>query len=602
LNVKNPLGDFTNPIENLHNNAVTRLFNIDETWEGGTKDGIIGKDARTFEDTKSKGFEIAVKDPNQIKSSTDNVGTFSRENNDIRYNKDAKQYYDYLRTLAEKEVIRDKTISLKDFNQKYGTNLKYKDKTATSFRERQKETLYGIDVKHAKDKPVFAQKIIDRATLLNYLNDKFGLAVVILSNEEYSKRISDKRSNCFVENDTMYIRERSLKNLTNEQFIEEFLHPTVHDVYKHNKSLSTKLLKEAKKDFSELCSHIEKLYEQEGQDVINEEIITQVLAKYLNKEISDNGLNTRNIVNYIKNFIAEIFKRFVDLFGEIDENAIRNHNRFNIRGRYIKDVLNYREFAELINSKNANFAYPLEKGIVRNNKTSEEFYTKQSVDDYVRDLIAVDNIRKENIKVTHYPETEDTDEYWIVSYTPQQSEANTVSNLNSFINHSGGAIGSDSYWGEVGERYGVKSNHYYHGNKTPKGNVEITEEEFEEGKQHVLKANETLNRKPNSYMDLLARNWMQVKNADAIFAIGHLKKGIVDGGTGWAVQMAIDVNKPVYVFDQERNQWYKNINGVWSESEIPTLTPNFAGIGTRQLNDDGKKAIEEVYRKTFETQ
>jgi hypothetical protein len=134
------------------------------------------------------------------------------------------------------------------------------------------------------------------------------------------------------------------------------------------------------------------------------------------------------------------------------------------------------------------------------------------------------------------------------------------------------------------------------------GNIEISEEEFEEGKQRVLKANETLNRKPNSYMDLLARNWMQVKNADAIFAIGHLSKGIVNGGTGWAVQMAIDAGKPVYVFDQERNQWYKNINGVWSESDVPTLTPNFAGIGTRQLNDLGKEAIREVYRKTFEEQ
>jgi hypothetical protein len=36
-------------------------------------------------------------------------------------------------------------------------------------------------------------------------------------------------------------------------------------------------------------------------------------------------------------------------------------------------------------------------------------------------------------------------------------------------------------------------------------------------------------------MNLLSRNYAQVKNADAIFAVGHLKNGIVDGGTGWAV-------------------------------------------------------------------
>ena len=101
-------------------------------------------------------------------------------------------------------------------------------------------------------------------------------------------------------------------------------------------------------------------------------------------------------------------------------------------------------------------------------------------------------------------------------------------------------------------------------------------------------------------MDLLARNWMQVKNADAVFAIGHISKGIVDGGTGWAVQMAIDAGKPVYLFDQVRNQWFRNTSGTWAVTEVPRLTPNFAGIGTRELNEQGKKAIEDVYAKTLQ--
>lgn len=172
--------------------------------------------------------------------------------------------------------------------------------------------------------------------------------------------------------------------------------------------------------------------------------------------------------------------------------------------------------------------------------------------------------------------------------------------LQGYVNHSGGAVGSDTYWGEVGARFGVTSNHYYHGNKTPNGNVAITEEQFQEGKAHVLQANETLNRQPEKYMDLLARNWMQVKNADAVFAIGHISKGIVDGGTGWAVQMAIDAGKPVYLFDQIRNQWFRNTSGTWAVTEVPTLTPNFAGIGTRELNEQGKKAIEDVYAKTLQ--
>lgn len=182
-----------------------------------------------------------------------------------------------------------------------------------------------------------------------------------------------------------------------------------------------------------------------------------------------------------------------------------------------------------------------------------------------------------------------------------QHEANEANNANDgYVNHSGGAVGSDSYWGEIGAQYGVKSNHYYHGTRTPNGNIEITQQQFEDGKQHVMKANQTLHRRPEKYLSLLSRNYQQVRNSDAIFAIGTLKNGIVDGGTGWAVQMAIDDNKSVFVYDQVRKQWYTNQNSKWSVlNETPTLTKNFAGIGTRELNEFGKRAIRDVYVKTF---
>lgn len=178
----------------------------------------------------------------------------------------------------------------------------------------------------------------------------------------------------------------------------------------------------------------------------------------------------------------------------------------------------------------------------------------------------------------------------------EADENDTENAVTTYVNHSGGAIGSDTMWGEIGEEYGVVSNHYYHGAKTPNGNIEITEEQFERGKQHVYKANETLHRRPDKYMNLLARNWIQVENSDAVFAIGQLKNNVVDGGTGWAVQMAIDVNKPVYVFDQERNKWYTKLDEDWIEIGTPTLTPNFAGIGTRNINQMVLK-LSEMYMK-----
>lgn len=180
-----------------------------------------------------------------------------------------------------------------------------------------------------------------------------------------------------------------------------------------------------------------------------------------------------------------------------------------------------------------------------------------------------------------------------------------------YTNHSGGAKGSDSVWDYFGRVYGIDDHrHYWHPGlqKPPLGNVEITDEQLEEGWKRVLLANKTLNRRPEKYKSLLARNWFQVKDSEAVFAIGTIADNSteVNGGTGWAVQMAIDSDTDVYVFDQEKKQWYVWMEGFPGEPgkfatcSTPTLTQNFAGIGTRNINKDGIEAIKEVYRKTLE--
>ena len=64
--------------------------------------------------------------------------------------------------------------------------------------------------------------------------------------------------------------------------------------------------------------------------------------------------------------------------------------------------------------------------------------------------------------------------------------------------------------------------------------------------------------------------------------------------------MAIDDNKIVYVYDQFRKQWFINKDNKWDYyNETPSLTKNFAGIGTRNLNKDGRLAITSVYKQTF---
>lgn len=84
-----------------------------------------------------------------------------------------------------------------------------------------------------------------------------------------------------------------------------------------------------------------------------------------------------------------------------------------------------------------------------------------------------------------------------------------------------------------------------------------------------------------------------------MFAIGKLNKAktVVSGGTGWGVQMGIDLAQDVYVFDQDEPAWF-----VWSPMEAefvkmeekPLITGQFAGIGTRQIEKVGVKAIADL--------
>ena len=205
-------------------------------------------------------------------------------------------------------------------------------------------------------------------------------------------------------------------------------------------------------------------------------------------------------------------------------------------------------------------------------------------------------------------------------------------NLDSIVCHSGGAIGSDSYWESIGAKYGVKTMAYSYKTSNHKSinKVEISESDYQEGISEVNKANRHLGRFGiNRYMNLLARNWAQVKYSSQIFAVGMIiepgkksSKGYyskskfqtLDGGTSWCVQMGINNRKCIYVFDQIQEKWFRWSYDTMSflETDIPEIkTENFAGVGTREINDAGINAIiavfegtspfqHNVYKKTFQ--
>lgn len=193
-------------------------------------------------------------------------------------------------------------------------------------------------------------------------------------------------------------------------------------------------------------------------------------------------------------------------------------------------------------------------------------------------------------------------------------------NLTKIICHSGGAQGADTYFETIGESYGVKTKAYSYKTKyhSSENKVEISQEDFIEGMDEVNRANKVLGRFGiHKYINLLARNWAQVKYSKEVFAIGSIvepgakgnkgyynksKYQVVDGGTGYACQMAVNNDRDVYVFDQNKDKWFR-----WSYTALrfieivkPSISyQDFAGIGTREIKPNGIKAIEELYKKTF---
>ena len=77
----------------------------------------------------------------------------------------------------------------------------------------------------------------------------------------------------------------------------------------------------------------------------------------------------------------------------------------------------------------------------------------------------------------------------------------------------------------------------------------------------------------------------------------------VRGGTGWGAEFAKLCNKPLHVFDQEKDSWFRWEGSAWRKlggSDAPAVShPHFTGTGTRRLQENGRKAIELLFERSF---
>ena len=171
---------------------------------------------------------------------------------------------------------------------------------------------------------------------------------------------------------------------------------------------------------------------------------------------------------------------------------------------------------------------------------------------------------------------------------------------------SGGLKGSEKTFGENAEKFGVAETTLTflgHELSREKNVVVLTEKDLTLGDVSMEIVSKRMGRRyaqADKIRKVFQVIFQMVNKGFQVFAIGWIQEDkTVKGGTGWGVELAKFFNRPVSVFDQTTDKWYSWIENDWKE-DVPVISyDTFCGTGTRDLSDAGKKAIEDLFSRSF---
>ena len=175
---------------------------------------------------------------------------------------------------------------------------------------------------------------------------------------------------------------------------------------------------------------------------------------------------------------------------------------------------------------------------------------------------------------------------------------------------SGGAPGAEAEFGGSAERRGIDEvNFTFEGHKIARhrGVRVLNHEELQAGDVSLTYLGRLMHR---SYTDsptlrkVLQTLWYQVNSGQEIYVIGTiLDDKTVRGGTGWGAEFAKLCNKPLHVFDQDKDSWFTWSGEDWQKrtaADAPIITHvHFTGTGTRRMQPNGVQAIEQLFTRSF---
>ena len=175
---------------------------------------------------------------------------------------------------------------------------------------------------------------------------------------------------------------------------------------------------------------------------------------------------------------------------------------------------------------------------------------------------------------------------------------------------SGGAPGAEAEFGASAERHGVEEvNFTFEGHRIVRhrGVRVLNHEELQAGDVSLEYVSRLMQRR---YADaptirkVLQTLWYQVNSGQEVYVVGTILEDLtVRGGTGWGAEFAKLCNKPLYVFDQEKDGWFRWTGSAWDRlgaDRQPVVThAHVTGTGTRTLAENGRRAIAGLFDRSF---
>ena len=172
---------------------------------------------------------------------------------------------------------------------------------------------------------------------------------------------------------------------------------------------------------------------------------------------------------------------------------------------------------------------------------------------------------------------------------------------------SGAAQGAEAAFGEAAERARIAEVNFTvegHSDARHRGIRVLTPEELRHGDVSLSYVSRLMHRKyPDTplFRKVLQSIWHQVNNGQEIYVVGTVQPdATVKGGTGWGAEFAKLCNKPLFVFDQEKDGWFRWTGEQFESAKDPVIQHrHFTGTGTRFVKDNGKAAIQGLFTRSF---